>query len=97
MGRTARYGYNVKIWINLARWRRAQGRRSGPGEIVLSQHNIVGSEVFGRKPFVFIRVLRPGALHRRRGRIVAAFMAGVGVAMAGLAALALGLGPQFGG
>ena len=63
----------------------------------MSQHNIVGSEAFGRRPFVYIRMLKPGAFHRRRGRTVVAFVAGAGVAIAGLAALALTWGPQFGG
>lgn len=63
----------------------------------MSQHNIVGSEAFGQKAFVYIRMLRPGAFHRRRGRMVLAFIAGAGVAIAGLAALALAYGPQIAG
>lgn len=63
----------------------------------MSQHNIVGSEAFGRRPFVYIRMVRAGALHRRRGRTVMAFVAGAGAAIAGLAAFALAYGPQIGG
>ncbi|WP_282008886.1 hypothetical protein [Brevundimonas aveniformis] len=67
------------------------------GVHVVSQHNIVGSEAFGRRPHVYIRTLRRGAYHRRRGRLIAAFVAGVVVAIAGLAALGLGWGTQIGG
>ncbi len=63
----------------------------------MSQHNIVGSEAFGQKAFVYVRMLRPGAFRRRKGRTVLAFIAGVGVAVAGLAALALAYGPQIAG
>lgn len=63
----------------------------------MSQHNIVGSEAFGKKAFVYIRMLRPGAFHRRKGRTVVAFIAGAGVAIAGLAGLALAYGPQIAG
>ena len=63
----------------------------------MSQHNIVGSEAFGRRPFVYIRTLSPGAWRRRRGRTVLAFVAGAGAAIAGLAGLALAYGPQIGG
>ena len=62
----------------------------------MSQHNIVGSEVFGRRPSVFIRQIRPGAFHRRRGRTALAFAAGAGAALiAGLAAAVLAFGPQL--
>lgn len=63
----------------------------------MSQHNIVGSEAFGRRPQVYIRTLRRGAYHRRRGRLLAAFIAGATAAIGGLAFLALAWGPQFGG
>lgn len=63
----------------------------------MSQHNIVGSEAFGKRPFVYIRMLRPGAFHRRKGRTVMAFIAGAGAAIASLAALALAYGPQIAG
>ena len=49
----------------------------------MSQHNIVGSEAFGKRPFVYIRMLRPGAFHRRKGRTVMAFIAGAGAALIG--------------
>ena len=63
----------------------------------MSQHNIVGSEAFGRQPFVYIRMLKPGAFRRRRGLALAAFVAGAAVTIAGLALAALTWGSQFGG
>lgn len=63
----------------------------------MSQHNIVGSEAFGRRPHVYIRRIRPGAFHRRKGRTILAFAAGAGAAVvAGLAAAVLAFGPQLG-
>lgn len=60
----------------------------------MSQHRIVGSEAFDRRPFVYIRSYRPGALRRRRGRLLLAFAAGAGAAvLAGIAALALSFSP----
>lgn len=59
----------------------------------MSQHRIVGSEAFQRRPLVYIRTLRPGALHRR-GQTVAAFTAGAIVAaVLGLAAVAFAFAP----
>ena len=49
----------------------------------MSQHNIVGSEAFDRRPFVIIRSLRSGGLRRRKARTVMAFMAGAAVMLAG--------------
>lgn len=42
----------------------------------MSQHNIVGSEAFDRRPSVIIRSLKPGGLRRRRARTALAFVAG---------------------
>ena len=51
----------------------------------MSQHNIVGSEAFDRRPLVTIRSLRPGGLRRRRARTAIAFIAGaVAMAAAGI-------------
>lgn len=51
----------------------------------MSQHNIVGSEAFDRRPSVIIRSLRPGGLRRRRARTALAFIAGAVVtAVAGV-------------
>jgi len=61
----------------------------------LSQHNIVGSEAFSRRPFVYIRTLRAGAWRRRRGRMVWAFIAGAGAAIVALVTLALAYGPKL--
>lgn len=62
----------------------------------MSQHRIVGSEAFDRRPHVYIRTLRPGA-HRRRGRTAMAFVAGVALAIiAGLATAAFALAPLAG-
>ena len=47
----------------------------------MSQHRIIGSEAFERRPFVQVRVVRAGALHRRRGRTILAFVAGAVVAL----------------
>jgi len=63
----------------------------------MSQHRIIGSEAFDRRPFVYIRSYRPGALRRRRGRLVLAFVAGAGAAiLAGAAVFALSLAPAAG-
>jgi hypothetical protein len=48
----------------------------------MSQHNIVGSEAFERRPFVYIRALKPGGLRRRKARTALAFVAGAVVATA---------------
>lgn len=51
----------------------------------MSQHNIVGSEAFDRRPSVTIRSLKPGGLRRRRARTALAFIAGAVVtAVAGV-------------
>ena len=50
-------------------------------EFPVSQHRIIGSEAFERQPCVQIRSMRPGALHRRKGANVMAFVAGAGVAL----------------
>ena len=49
----------------------------------MSQHNIVGSEAFDRRPSVTIRSLRPGGLRRRRARTALAFVAGAVVTAVG--------------
>lgn len=62
----------------------------------MSQHNITGSEVFGPKPFVMMRSVRPGAFRKRRAaRTWAVFMAGAVVAVVGGAvAIAAVFGPE---
>lgn len=63
----------------------------------MSQHNIIGSEAFNRRPFVYIRALKPGGLRRRRARLALAFMAGAGVAAVGLlTAAVIAFGPALG-
>ena len=63
----------------------------------MSQHRIVGSEAFGRRPHVYIRQLKPGAFHRRRGRVGLAFAAGAAAAVAaGVATAAVMLMPAAG-
>lgn len=60
----------------------------------MSQHNIVGSEAFDRRPFVLIRSLKPGGMRRRRARTAMAFLAGAGAMLAaGFLAAALAFGP----
>jgi hypothetical protein len=56
----------------------------------MSRHNITGSEAFDRAPYVLIRGVRPGGLHRRRARRLwlSAILVGT---VAGLAAAAGGL------
>ncbi len=62
----------------------------------MSQHNIVGSEAFGRRPFVYIRTLRPGSFRRRKARTAMAFAAGVAATViAGAAAAVMVFGPGF--
>ena len=63
----------------------------------MSQHNIVGSEAFGRRPFVYIRTLRPGSFRRRKARTAMAFAAGVIVTALAVGAAAItAFGPGFG-
>ena len=63
----------------------------------MSQHRIVGSEAFDRRPFVYIRTFKPGVLRRRRGRMVLAFAAGAAAALAaGAATMALAMGTTAG-
>lgn len=51
----------------------------------MSQHNIVGSEAFDRRPGVIIRSFKPGGIRRRRARTALAFVAGAVVtAVAGV-------------
>lgn len=58
----------------------------------MSQHNIVGSEAFGRRPIVYLRAMKSGNFRRRRARnamivvVVATIAALTGAAVA-LAAL----------
>jgi len=64
----------------------------------MSQHNIVGSEAFDRRPFVIIRSLRSGGLRRRKARTVLAFVAGAGVMLAGgIVAAVVAFGPALSG
>lgn len=60
----------------------------------MSQHNIVGSEAFEKRPHVYIRSLKAGGWRRRKARLAIAFMAGVGVAVVGgVTAAVLAFGP----
>lgn len=64
----------------------------------MSQHNIVGSEAFERRPTVYIRSVRPGGLRRRRARTALAFVAGAAAAAVGVALAAVAiLGPGLAG
>lgn len=64
----------------------------------MSQHNIIGSEAFEKRPHVYIRSLKPGGWRRRKSRLALAFMAGVGVAaIAGTAAAVFAFGPLLAG
>jgi len=48
----------------------------------MSQHNITGSEAFGKKPMVMLRSVKSGAMRRKRtARMWVAFAAGVVVAV----------------
>ena len=50
----------------------------------MSQHNISGSEVFGKKPFVILRGVKTSGLRRRReARTIVAFIAGAIVTIVG--------------
>ena len=54
----------------------------------MSQHNIVGSEVFGRRPIVYLRGMKSGNFRRRKARtvmitvMVATLAAALGAAVA---------------
>lgn len=64
----------------------------------MSQHNITGSEAFERRPFVYIRALKPGGLRRRKARMALAFVAGAAVATAaGVTAVIVFVAPAIGG
>ena len=64
----------------------------------MSQHNIVGSEAFEKRPHVYIRSLKAGGWRRRKARLATAFKAGVGVAAAGgIAAAVVAFGPLLAG
>lgn len=64
----------------------------------MSQHNITGSEAFDRRPFVYIRALKPGGLRRRKARTALAFAAGVVVATAAaVTAVVVFVAPAIGG
>lgn len=64
----------------------------------MSQHNIVGSEAFERRPHVYIRSLKSGGWRQRKARLAVAFMAGVGVAIvAGVTAAVVAFGPSLTG
>lgn len=52
----------------------------------MSQHKIVGSEAFDRKPYVLVRGLKPGSFRRRRARTVLLLTLG---ALAGAVAAAV--------
>lgn len=62
----------------------------------MSQHNIVGSEAFEKRPHVYIRTLRAGTLRKRKARMAVAFIAGMGVAVvAGIVAAVAAFGPSL--
>ncbi|MBJ7448646.1 MAG: hypothetical protein DCF29_07830 [Alphaproteobacteria bacterium] len=63
----------------------------------MSQHNITGSEAFGKKPMVLLRSVKTGAFRRKRAaRTWAAFVAGAVVAVVGGAvAMAAVFGPTL--
>ena len=64
----------------------------------MSQHNIIGSEAFDRRPFVYIRSLKSGGIRRRRARIALAFIAGIGVTVVGgVVAAVIAFGPGLAG
>lgn len=64
----------------------------------MSQHNIIGSEAFEKRPHVYVRSLKPGGWRRRRSRLALAFIAGVGVAaVAGATAAVFAFGPLLAG
>ncbi|MBX3478068.1 MAG: hypothetical protein KF910_10690 [Brevundimonas sp.] len=64
----------------------------------MSQHNIVGSEAFGKRPHVYIRSMKPGGRRRRQARVALAFIAGVGVAaVGGVVAAVVAFGPGLAG
>lgn len=62
----------------------------------MSQHNIIGSEAFDRKPFVLVRSFRAGAMRRRRASTTLAYMIVAVLALAaGAVAAAIALAPQL--
>lgn len=64
------------------------------GSAFLSQHNIMGSEAFNRRPFVIIRNLRAGSFRRRKNRSVVAYVVVAVLALsAGAAAAFMALAP----
>ena len=40
----------------------------------MSQHNIIGSEAFGRRPFVILRGVKAGGIRRRRSGSAMAYV-----------------------
>lgn len=62
----------------------------------MSQHNIIGSEAFDRKPFVLVRSYRLGGHRRRRAGTTLAYIVVAAIALLiGAVVVALFLGPQL--
>jgi hypothetical protein len=60
----------------------------------LAQHNIIGSEAFGRRPFVILRGVKAGGIRRRRsGSAMAYVIVAILALSAGAAVAAFALGP----
>ena len=57
----------------------------------MSQHNIVGSEAFDRRPTVYLRLVKSGGVRRLRARTAMAFGLGVFVTAVGGVMLAAAL------
>ncbi|WP_298123925.1 hypothetical protein [Brevundimonas sp.] len=57
----------------------------------MSQHNIVGSEAFDRRPTVYLRSVKSGGVRRLRARTAMAFGLGVFVTAVGGVMLAAAL------
>lgn len=57
----------------------------------MSQHNIVGSEAFDRRPTVYLRSVKSGGVRRLRARTAMAFGLGVLVTAVGGVMLAAAL------
>lgn len=63
----------------------------------MSQHNIVGSEAFEKRPQVYLRSVKSGGARRQRTRTALAFALGVAVtAIGGLIAAAAVFMPAAG-
>lgn len=62
----------------------------------MSQHNIIGSEAFDRKPFILVRSYRLGGYRRRRAGTTLAYVIVAAVALIiGAVLVALFMAPQL--